>query len=47
MSASIPLRLLGLFLLSLAIIVPGCQAVFARDIPELQRSSTNASTRRP
>jgi hypothetical protein len=28
-TASIPLRLLGLFLLSLAIVIPGCQAVFA------------------
>jgi len=29
--AAIPLRLLGLFLLSLAILIPGCQAVFAQD----------------
>jgi hypothetical protein len=32
--AAIPLRLLGLFLLSLAIVIPGCQAVFARDAGE-------------
>ena len=28
---AIPLRLLGLFLLSLAILIPGCQAIFAQD----------------
>jgi hypothetical protein len=28
-TSSIPLRLLGLFLLALAIVIPGCQAVFA------------------
>jgi hypothetical protein len=30
MMAKIPLRLLGLFLLTLAIAIPSCQAVFAR-----------------
>ena len=31
MMGAIPLRFLGLFLLSLAILIPGCQAIFAQD----------------
>jgi hypothetical protein len=35
--AVLPLRLLGLFLLTLAIAIPSCQAVFPRDSADAPR----------
>jgi hypothetical protein len=43
--AAIPLRLLGLFLLSLAILIPGCQAVFAGDAADEKASATSGYVR--
>jgi len=40
MMSTIPLRLLGLFLLALAIVIPSCQAVFAHDRADPQMLST-------
>ena len=37
--SAIPLRLLGLFLLALAIVIPGCQAVFAQGAADPQALS--------
>jgi hypothetical protein len=42
---TIPLRLLGLFLLSLAILIPGCQAVFARDAADGKTPFTSGYVR--
>jgi len=38
--AVLPLRLLGLFLLTLAIAVPSCQALFSRDAADAPRPFT-------
>jgi len=38
--ARLPLRLLGLCLLAVAIVVPGCQALFPRDDTEASRPMT-------